>query len=72
MLRRIRAKPTLLLTGIQLLFKGVDHIGRECLALVPDIDELLDLLLQDDMGVSLRSTMILSTKISTNGCTNMV
>lgn len=39
--------------GIQLLLEGVDHIGRERLALIPDVDELLDLLLQDDMGVSL-------------------
>lgn len=39
--------------GIQLLLEGVDHIGRECLALIPNIDKLLNLLLQDEMGVSL-------------------
>lgn len=39
--------------SIQLLFEGVDHIGRKRLALFPYVDQLLDLLLQDDTGVSL-------------------
>lgn len=30
------------------LFKLVEHLERECLTLLPDVDELLNLLLQNE------------------------